>query len=236
MFIKLFLFFFVFQYQSRACDCEQIKRQEYCYNPNCIQWCGLEDFFEDINKPIIKQCLPGIQTKEVFKQNPLSLRAVPGFLGDIKKEINEKESTEKKILKKNCPHCSLFPEFKFHFALESSKKICPEQYIKNHKYQKAIKFERKNSKCNKDKAMVSLQNYVKSVMGKDASPEAQQLWADCPDPCSFDNNFSIRINEEDCVGAISLNVLCSHPHRGFLGVPIYNASVEYKRALQCKAQ
>ena len=157
------------------------------------------------------------------------------FLKKSKKTIKKIEDKEKKLLKKNCPNCSLFPELKVRFKVKSSQKVCSKKYInKKYDYRKSFKLKLKNSKCNKERLHNGLEEYMKKILKKNASKASKRLWAVCPDPCSFDSGFSIRINESSCIGSIDLRVLCVNPNRNFFGIPKYEATIEYKKGLQCK--
>jgi len=220
-------------FQSLACDCEAMKKQKYCRSPSCIKFCNLESFFEDIHKSLFKKCLPGKEIKKEFRKRQLSVVNISSFLKKIKREIQQLERKEQKILKTNCPGCHLFPELKVRFKVESSQNVCPEKYIKEYNYEKSLNGKITNSGCDKAKLNKGLEDYMQSLLRKNASQEAKHLWRVCPDPCSFDTGFSVRINEAECIGNISVTVLCTNPNRGFVG-PIYDALVEYKKGLQCK--
>ena len=156
------------------------------------------------------------------------------FLNQSKEIIKKIEEKEKELLKKNCPHCNLFPELKVRFKVQSSKEVCSKGYLnKKYDYKKSFKLKLKNSKCDKERLHNGLEEYMRNILEKNASDEAKKLWAACPDLCSFDTGFSIRINESSCIGSIDLTVLCVNPNRGFFG-PKYDATIEYKKGLQCK--
>lgn len=231
-----FISFFILHFQAEACDCEQIKKQKYCYVPSCIKQCDLESFFEGINSAFFKQCLPGRKKEEVFKKNKLSALWARSFIKNSKKKIERIEKEEKMLLERNCPYCSLFPELKAHFKVTSVKDVCPEKYLdKKYNYKKSFQSKRKQSSCNKEGLHRGLERYMENILEKNASVEARKLWTACPDPCSFDTFFSVRINESSCIGSIDFTVLCVNPNRiPLTDIPIYTATIKYKKGLQCK--
>ncbi len=237
-----FLAFFSIQIGAEStleqCPCDQIKAEKKCSNPDCISICGLQDFFDQLQGKTIEQCLEGGVVEKSFSMDEADMWEDGGpFLEKSKKEIDKIEKLNKKQVKANCPNCHLLPEITIHAEPFQEEKDCPSKYIKTHEYKTTKKLPVKTdcSMEHKNKMYEYFQNFVESVVEKNESEHAKKLWRACPDPCSFDMNYVIQVNEGICQGNLTLKVLCTHSYdTTWVGVPYYNLFVGYKADLQCK--
>lgn len=161
------------QEQSSACDCEAIKQERYCDNPDCIQICNLEDLFYEINSTFLMQCLPGKNESETIRDDNISITKVEEFLRSAKASILEIQDNDEKELDKNCPGCDFDPEIKVHLHLKPYNKSCPEEYIKEHHYKKTHRLELESPTCDTEKTPKQFRSRARSK--KTEEPEG------CPD-------------------------------------------------------
>ena len=251
---------------ASVCDCEKIRKTGECSNPNCIQVCDFQLSLNEINQSLIKKCLgkkkwvfsfdkeyveqvrqqghTQVKTK-VLTVKPLNYLH---FMKDIsaadigsltrlaEKEIEKIQKKGNQRVERNCSSCQLIPEISALFKVNPPEKSCPAEYLKTHNYESSKSFDLKNGLCDEDKIFKYFEEYVKNVVSGD-SEISKKLWSDCPDPCSFQVGYSVKLDEEKCAGEIDLKVDCTHTARkSFWGVPKYDVQIKYTGDLKCEAK
>lgn len=235
-FFNLLLLFGAYSFTSMAediCDCEQLRTTGDC-NPNCVKICAFQIPLNEISASVVEKCLS--QEKwfhDIIKKESISLLKANSLKREAERKITEHHLKGQELLKKNCPNCDLVPKILSVFKAKPRKKNCPEQYLKPHFFEVVKKVDIEKGSCNKKKIIGHFEKYIKDkLLGKGA--DSKKLWASCPDPCSFQFNHSIVIDEEACEGTLNLRVDCSHRvDRTFLGIPIYDVDISYTGDLKC---
>ena len=222
---------------NSICDCERIKRELKCDNPDCIKICNLESFFNQINLQLNKQCLKSEEINKKFKKKKISAMHLESFSQKVIEHIKKLEADEKQTLEKNCPDCGLVSKISADIDPILPKKTCPQQYLKVHSYSQAKKLSLKNERdcgeTEKKKLIEAFTDYSEEII-RGKTEASKKLWNECPDGCSFDISYVIQINEEDCSGNINLNIACTHRvKKSFWNIPIYNVSIDYEGVLKC---
>ena len=236
-FFSLFLFFGSHSWTSLAdsiCDCEKIIKTKRCDNPDCIKVCNLQDSLTDINFHLAEICLGKGNQAFNFKKADVKATQIEFLIKQAKERIEEIEEKSKELLKKNCPYCQLLSKISAHFKVEPQKKNCPDQYLKTHYYKNSKRMDLQKGACNKAKIFSYFESYVRDlVSGKNVV--SRKLWTACPDPCSFDVSYSVKIDEEQCKGEFDARVDCTHGvDKSFFGIPIYDLEINYTGSLKCK--
>ncbi|MDE0092780.1 MAG: hypothetical protein OXN83_05810, partial [Oligoflexia bacterium] len=250
-FLFLFLGSFSALADSFLCDCELIRRVGKCSNPDCISICDFQTSLDEISSSIVEQCLGKESLTLYFRKANASATEIPDFTETAEQKIEDKENKIKNKLLENCPHCELDSSVSAHFKVVSPKRNCPAQYLKDYHYQNEKKMALKKGICEKDKIFQYFGKYVEDLVSSGGSsgnqtssgatgvsgsaPQSKQedtdsviqasrdLWKACPDPCSFDVSYVVKIDEEKCEGELNVKVGCTHRVRkSFWGVPIYN--------------
>ena len=221
------------------CPCEKIIEEKKCENPDCIEICNLQNFFNEIDQLLITQCLEkGVQKKN-FSQTETPITDFERLLASSIKKIENIKAENKKILEKNCPECNLFPKIEAQFKSIYTKETCKKEYLKTHsykwKYQIKLKASATCKKKHKTKIQKSIQNWINNTLREKNNKRSKKLWKECPENCSFNVHYVSQINEEDCSGDLDLKVDCTHQtDTTFLSIPMYDMLITYKENLKCK--
>ena len=171
-----------------------------------------------------------------FKKEELSATSISALTKQTKEKIELIQSASKKQVAKNCPGCELNPEISARFKVNPPKKNCPQQYLKTHSYKSSKKIGLQNGLCREDQIFSYSQKYMKDIISGD-SEISKKLWKDCPDPCSFDVSYSVRIDEKLCQGDVDVRIDCTHRvEKSFFGVPEYDVSIKYTGRLKCEGK
>lgn len=220
---------------ANPCPCAKIKAERKCGNPDCVEICGLQSLFKEISEQAEEQCLKEGLKDKTFVLNEAKITAFEDFLEESKEKIKEIEEKNQKNMDDSCPDCHLNTELELDFDPLQSEKNCDEEYIKTHKYSHSKKLE--SETCGQEqetKLHAYFQEYVESIIGGENNSEmAKKLWKDCPDPCSFDINYSLRTDKKNCSGDINLKVKCTHRVEKSWLIPVYNISITYKGVPKC---
>ena len=231
----LFCGFFAFigSAKESTCNCKEIIETKKCDNPNCLKICAVLYPLSNLQSQMAELCLgEGNQSLSLKKQN-ISALDIASITSEIKQKFLKIEKIGKKNLEKNCPQCKLMPEMSAHFKVEPPKKNCPDRYLKTHHYKKDKTKNKDKGVCKKTEIFKYFENYVQNLVnGK--KEDSRKLWADCPDPCSFEVSYSVKIDEENCRGDVDVKIDCTHRvEKSFFGIPIYDVEFKYEGNLKC---
>ena len=245
--LKCILFFclvvslgsYSFKSLASVCNCEKIRKTGECSNPNCVQICGFQLPLNEINQALIKKCLGKKSWTYHSKKPDVPASEVKALITSAEKSIEGIHSKGEASVEKNCPNCEIIPKISADFKVNPLEENCPQQYLKTYKYNHNKKFELKKGMCNKDKIFQYSGKYVEKVVNSpQTNPESKKLWEACPDPCSFQINYSVKIDEKNCKGEIDLKVDCTHrgKRKGLFQLPIYDVKVSYTGDLKCEGK
>ena len=222
--------------QNMDCDCEKIIEAKKCDNPNCIKICSLLHPMSDISSRLANMCLGEENRNLTFKKERVSAGDISSVSGEIKTKILETEKASKQSLEENCPQCQLISNISAHFKVNAKEKTCPSQYLKTHHYKEYKRGEltwRKKT-CKKKKLLKHFEKYTKKLIsGK--SEDSIKLWEACPEPCSFEVSYTVKVDNEPCQGLADIRVDCTHKvNKDFFGIPMYDLNIQYKGTLKCE--
>ena len=221
------------------CPCDEIRIEKKCDNPDCIKICNLQHLFNEIDEQIINQCLKDVAKNTTFVLKKAQITQLEGFLKESKDKIAKIETEQKKALKENCPQCYLLSKISSQFKPKQAEKNCDEKHLQTYLYSHREHLKLKeNETCEKKKKnqiFKHLQHYVKNIIFDNNNNElSKKLYADCPNPCSFDISYTLQIDENNCSGDLDLKVTCTHRVKRSFFVPVYDMSITYKGDLQCQ--
>ena len=246
IFFTVSLLFYVSQLSAKNdqmfshCPCEQIKREKKCDNPDCIKICNLQDFLNQTTEEIHKQCLKEETHAKTWTHKRTPITQLESIIKQSKEKIKDLEKKSKKHLQENCHDCHLTSNVSVRFQPQQSKKSCPEEYLKTHSYNHSTKLNSGNNKrpCRQEQKTEMLNyfsKYIKNIVSDSGNNElSKKLWRECPGPCSFDIDYVIQIDEDQCSGKLNLNVTCTHKVKRSMFVPIYDVVIAYRGGLQCE--
>ena len=241
--MKIILFFcflaslssYSFKSFANVCDCKKIRKTGECNNPNCAQICDFQLSLNEINRGLVEKCLKKEKWDFGLNKKKVSAASIESITQQVQKRIEEIQKEGEKRIQDNCPNCQLIPEISALFKVNPPKKNCPEPYLKTHKYENSKIFDLKNKVCDEVQVFKYFEKYVRHVVSGD-SEISKKLWKDCPDPCSFQVNYTVKIDEKKCDGEIDLKVGCTHKvEKGLFGIPIYDMNFRYTGDLKCES-
>ena len=248
---RLFYFFsfllLLLPIKALACDCEQIKQQKYCHNPDCITLCNLTEIFDEEHSANAQMCL-ALSTKQLsrnFEETNMGALGLSNFVQSAKQLIEEIEQRDRETLKQTqkkdeCTDCELFPELNIELDTVPKGTPCPDKYLKEHSFKRTETFPQSET-CFKD-INSFFKDYVAVVLSipfagvkwknkkrlQEEKRKARKLNQMCPNNCSYQTIQTVKVNHELCTGSIDLTVHCTHKKSS------NNISIDYKRRVQCK--
>ena len=183
-----------------------------------------------------KKCeqIPILKIKEPAKKSydRISLLRVESYVKKHLKSLEEKEE----VFKKDCPHCTFNSQTRFVFNAIPKKKItCGEKHIdKSYNFKREFKGKKNKKVCDKEGITNQVQSFVRDmVKGKSKDKEihklSSDLWAKCPEKCSYSVDQSTHFNEKDCKADLNLNIKCVNKALGGLvGNNKFKANMKYQ--------
>ena len=252
-----------FKSLANMCDCEKIRETGECSNPNCAEVCDFQISLNEINQSLIKKCMErdkwlfgfdkyyetlsvGESTENVLRikvlnQSHYMTNILASQLGSVTEKVLEKIEYIKlkgsQRLKKTCTNCRLIDDIFSDFKGKTPKENCSEEYLKTYEYERSKSFNLKNGTCDRDEVFSDFWEYTLDLLkNPEKNPDSKKLWDACPNPCSFQANYALKIDDKNCAAEMDLKIHCTHKVKRSFFQPSYDMQIVYTGDLKCEGK